>query len=328
MRIHRGYLGWGVFLVLVGAVPLAVRAGYVDPDQIPNVLNLWPLILIGIGVGIILARTRLAFLGGIVVAATLGLMAGGFLAGGFGGIGAGTCGSGGATVPFPATDGSFTETTASVDIELSCGNASISGADGNAWHVGGQDRDAAGPEVDADDNSLSVRSRHDRTDLFDGLNDRETWQITVPKDVLLDLNVTLNAGSSTMDLSGASIETVDLTLNAGSTALDLGSVRQLGAIDLTLNAGSLDLTLPNQTLRGSIQANAGAVRLCAPAGAALRLNTNESIVASYDFGDRGLVKVGSSWETPGFDTAGARIELDTRANAGSFSLNPEGGCGG
>jgi hypothetical protein len=70
------------------------------------------------------------------------------------------------------------------------------------------------------------------------------------------------------------------------------------------------------------------VRICAPVGVALRLSTNDSIVASYDFEDRGLVQVGSTWETPGFDTAGARIDLDTRANAGSFSLNPEEGCGG
>ena len=49
MRINRGFLGWGVFLLIVGAIPLAVRAGYVTVDQIGNVGSLWPLILIGIG---------------------------------------------------------------------------------------------------------------------------------------------------------------------------------------------------------------------------------------------------------------------------------------
>jgi len=42
-----------------------VRAGYVTEAQIPNVVSLWPLILIGIGVGILLARTRYALLGGL-----------------------------------------------------------------------------------------------------------------------------------------------------------------------------------------------------------------------------------------------------------------------
>ena len=33
MRIDRRFLGWGVFLVIVGAIPLAVRAGYLTSDQ-------------------------------------------------------------------------------------------------------------------------------------------------------------------------------------------------------------------------------------------------------------------------------------------------------
>ena len=80
-------------------------------------------------------------------------------------------------------------------------------------------------------------------------------------------------------------------------------------------------------MTGTIQANAGAVKLCAPAGVALRLETGESIVASYDYADEGLVQDGSVWSTPGFESAAVRIDLRTRANAGSFTLNPEGGCG-
>ena len=57
MRVRRGYLGWGVFLILAGAVPLAVRSGYLSDDQIGRLWSLWPLILVGIGVGLILGRT-------------------------------------------------------------------------------------------------------------------------------------------------------------------------------------------------------------------------------------------------------------------------------
>ena len=79
-------------------------------------------------------------------------------------------------------------------------------------------------------------------------------------------------------------------------------------------------------MTGSIEANAGAVQLCAPPGAALKLRTGESIIAAYDYDGNGLVQDGSTWTTPGFDTADVRIELRTVANAGSFALNPEGGC--
>jgi hypothetical protein len=78
---------------------------------------------------------------------------------------------------------------------------------------------------------------------------------------------------------------------------------------------------------GTIQANAGSVDLCARPGTALRLHTGQSIIASYDYEDHGLVQDGSTWSTPGFDSAPVQIELETRANAGSFTLDPEDGCG-
>jgi hypothetical protein len=126
----------------------------------------------------------------------------------------------------------------------------------------------------------------------------------------------------------ASIETIDLRLNAGSALLDLGSVEELGLIDIELNAGSVDLTLPNEPVIGSIEVNAGSVSLCTPTGAALRFNTEGSNLSSYDFEGQGLLENGSTWQTPGFEDADVRIELDVRTNAGSFSLNPEDGCRG
>ena len=33
MHVRRGFLGWGVFLILAGAIPLAVRAGYSRPTS-------------------------------------------------------------------------------------------------------------------------------------------------------------------------------------------------------------------------------------------------------------------------------------------------------
>src|SRR5512146_371010 len=99
MRIHRGFLGCGVFLILAGSIPLAVRAGYLSDDQLQNVGNLWPLILVGIGVGLLLSRTRYGFLGGFIVAGTFGVMVGGLLAGSVGGFDLG-CGSTRGTTPF------------------------------------------------------------------------------------------------------------------------------------------------------------------------------------------------------------------------------------
>ena len=326
MRVNHGFLGWGVFLVVAGAIPLAVRGGLITVEQIGNVASLWPLILIGIGIGILLSRTRLAFLGGLVVAATFGVIVGGVLAGGA--VGVGACGAGGRDMAaFDRRDGTFSGPSAAIDLELNCGDLMVSVGAGDGWSVEGETRDGSEPDVESTDESLRVSSR-EGSSWFEGLNDRDTWRVTLPEDVDLDITMELNAGSATLDLGQAAVEVLDLTLNAGSITLDLSELSQIDEFGVELNAGSLGVTLPNQSFEGSIEANAGSVNLCAPPGAALRLRTGDSFAAGYDYDDHGLIKDGSTWESPGFDTARVRIELDTRANAGSFSLNPEDGCGG
>ena len=102
MHIRRGYLGWGVFLILAGAIPLAVRAGYISNDDLSRYWDLWPIILIGIGVGLVLSRTRFAIVGGVIAAATVGIMVGGLLSAGVSGFPSASCGSPLATTAFPA----------------------------------------------------------------------------------------------------------------------------------------------------------------------------------------------------------------------------------
>ena len=74
MHVRRGALGWGVFLILAGAIPLAVRAGIMSEAQVNDLWQLWPMILIGLGVGLLLGRSRFAFIGGLIVAATFAVL--------------------------------------------------------------------------------------------------------------------------------------------------------------------------------------------------------------------------------------------------------------
>ena len=328
MRIHRGFLGWGIFLILAGSIPLAVRAGYLSGDQLRNVGSLWPLILVGIGVGLILSRTHYGFLGGFIVAATFGAIVGGVLAGSVGGFDLG-CGPGRATTAFEPRQGPLTGPSAAIDVDLSCGDLTVGVAPGTTWQVEGQDRDGQGPNIDAGNDSLRLSTRETDRGIFGALGDRQTWRVTLPDGPQLDTQLTLNAGSSTVNLAGANLGRFETTLNAGSTTVDLGSVRQIGSLDVKLNAGSITLTLPNLSVSGSFGVNAGSIELCAAPDAGLRIQTDESIVSSYDFEGTGMTKNGSTWETPGFDTAAVKIDLRAHATAGSVSLNRSAGsCGG
>src|SRR6188768_2858570 len=109
MRVNRGLLGWGVFFIVLGAVPLAVRNGLLSEAALANAWQLWPLLLIGAGLGLILSRTKLAIVGGLVIAVTFGLMGGAVLASGFripSGAGGGCAGDPGGE-RFPEHRGAF-----------------------------------------------------------------------------------------------------------------------------------------------------------------------------------------------------------------------------
>ena len=166
---------------------------------------------------------------------------------------------------FAAHDGTFTAPTASIDLELDCGSATVSVASGTAWRIEGEDEAGVGPIVEATGSSLSVRSQN-RGGGFDLFGKRESWRITLPDAVQLDPQLTLNAGSSTVNLAGATLGSFGATINAGSATVDLGSVHRIDDLQITMNAGSLELTLPNLSMTGSIQVNAGSAELCTPAG--------------------------------------------------------------
>lgn len=323
MRIDRDLFGWGVFFAVAGGIALAIQEGFVVDRAW---WSFWPLVLVGIGLGLILRRTPLEAVGGVVVAATFGLMVGGSLAGGIGGLGglpSGVCGPGDGGTPFEPRRGSL-GAAASVTVELDCGDLAITSVPGPDWMVDGSDDDGRGPQVAIDGDTLDIGQPGDGPTFLGG--DRDAWSISLPASTLTYLDVGVSAGSLRLDLGGAQLSALAVDLNAGQAVVNLTEVAGIEGFEIDVNAGDLGLILPSLPLTGSIEVNAGAVRLCAPADVALRLRTGDSVLAGQDFAAAGLVQVDDAWETPGFDTAPTRIDLRTEANAGSFRLDPPEGC--
>jgi hypothetical protein len=326
LRIDRSFVGWGLFFVLVGAVPLAVRGGALTDDQVLGWWRLWPLLLVGVGLGLILRKTPLDALGGLLIAVTAGAMLGGLLANGATGFSGDLCGQAERSVSFPTQTGALFE-TAQVEIGLDCGDVSVTTSAGNGWAVEGEDRTPGGPEISGNESLLVVRSRDGDRGPLDFVGRHATWRIALPADPALGVHAETNAGSSAFDFAGANLDLFELETNAGSAVVDLGAARVVGEIAIEINAGSLDLTLPATSTHGSIELNAGSVALCAPPGVALRIRTEESVITSYDFEGHGLIRDGDTWQTTDYDTAAQRIDLVAQGNAGSFTLDPEEGCG-
>ena len=82
MHVRRDLLFAGLFFIPLGAITLLVRAGTIDADALLDAPRLWPLMLVGLGLALLLGRSRAASLGTAVVALVLGVLVGSAIASG------------------------------------------------------------------------------------------------------------------------------------------------------------------------------------------------------------------------------------------------------
>ncbi|HET9852021.1 MAG TPA: hypothetical protein VFP56_05885 [Candidatus Limnocylindrales bacterium] len=324
MRIDRRLLGWGMFFIIVGAIPLATRAGLLDPELVGQWPSLWPLLLIGWGFGLLLRRTPVEWIGGAIAAVVFGIMAGGLLAAGFGGARIATgCGGQSAGTAFASQSGAFAG-SGRLSVELSCGSLTLRPTAGSSWSISGTETDGRAPRVDVDGSTVSIDSG--QRGSFLGSTGRTDWTIDVPTDPQVDLGLTINAGQGSMDLAGARLGAVSLTVNAGSANLVLTGAATLGDINATVNAGSAVVSLPTGGRSADLSLNAGSLVACLPPGAPLRVEWSGAL-GSNDLDEAGLTKVDSNtWESPDMNVLSPLLDLRVSANAGSFSLDRDGTC--
>ena len=323
MRLDRRLLGWGTFFILLGAIPLAVRAGYVDAAQLERWWSLWPLLLIGWGLGLVLRETPIDWLGGAVTTLTFGIMGGSLIATGVGNIpfGAACGGEGGSA--FPAQHGVLAPVS-NVSVSLPCGTLTIEPVDGDEWSLSGTSWVGRGPVVKTEGGGLEV-SGPEGLDL--GSKGRPAWVIGLPRETQsIQLDLTLNAGEGRASFDGVYLNGVDVTVNAGDLSVDVSRANSLAGVGGTVNAGSLSFFL-QASGAAEFTVNAGALNVCLPAGAAVRVEAR-STLGSTNLDELGLENLGEdTWQSPGFASAEHQVRLTVTTNAGSFDLAMGGGCG-
>jgi hypothetical protein len=332
MRIDRGYLFWGIFFVLLGAIPLADREGWIEVGGLRDVWRWWPLFLIGIGVIILFSRSRLALVATVVAAVALGTLAGTALSSVGGEVF--DCVRTGDVAGLQRTSMSGTLTPdGEVQLRLDCGDLTVGTAPGTAWSL---DAGHAGdpPRVAASADTLQIRPA-------DGTPRRQQWAVTLPSS-MGSLRVDTNASSTVVDVSGATLAQLRGTVNAGDLRVTAptGPLRSLeieanagdvnvvapttaiGRLDVQANAASIELRL-SSVADGSIDGTAMSVRVCLPTGVAVVIRGSDDLGFSGDSQATGVTRSGDRWMRQG-TTPG--VTLAVGGTASSFTLLDEGAC--
>jgi hypothetical protein len=320
MDVNRGLLFWGLALVTAGIVALAVQQGYLDRGALADAWRLWPLILIALGASIIVARTPFAILGTVLAALVIGVAGGALLT-----VGPGVVSCGGDEPPatdLASHDGSFPTGAAEVDLDFSCGSLTLGMADGTEWSASVGRTRGEPAEVESDDESLLIHNPGGS--LFDA--GRQRWDVTLGSEPVYDLDISVNGGAAAVDLGGGTFTLIDLNPNGGSVTVDL-SETAVDDFELDLNAGSTSVTVDDTTdLAGSFSVNAGSIELCTSPDVALRVTFDANLAFTHNLEGSGLNPTGETWSSDGFELAEHKIDLQLEGNAGTFTLNPAGGC--
>jgi hypothetical protein len=320
--INRSLLNWGVFLIALGGVPLAVKQGWADESIAGDLWRVWPLIRVGIGLGLILRWTPMAWLGGAIVAGTFGLIFGALIAGGVQGVSNACIGLGSGETRTTSESGPTSGTAFDLQLELSCGDVEVARGTTDEWSVEAQHDPDDRPVIEGSATSLHLRQGDGADELFVFTQQRRSdWTIGLPASPSLSVGMTLNAATGTVDLGAGPMSRLGGTFNASDATLDLGGITtpEPADLSLTFNASSGVLTLPVGSMTGSMTLNASSLTLCLPVDAGARLEL-ESTLASDNLGGSGLTNVGDGWQTEGFDTAASRIDLSITSTVSSVTL--------
>jgi hypothetical protein len=318
MRVRRGLLFWGLFLIPLGGITLLVRAGVLDASRFDEAWRLWPLLLVGLGLAIILGQTRAAVLATAVGGLVLGTFAGAILAGGSVWIGAlSDCGrSSGPGDGHLVRDGTF-DAGADVRIDLRCGSLDLTTTGEAGWRLDAAHRGPA-PLVDSTPARLEVRVPEG------GGERRNDWTVRLPASTVGSIDVSANAAGATLDLAGGRLERLAVGMNAGDLRISVGS-GAVDRIDVTMNAGRIRLDAGRSAMSGNVNLNAGSLDLCVPDGVGLQLDVTDQLTFVHNLAGRGLVHAGTTWTRAG-STPGEVIALSIGGSAASFNLDPDGGC--
>jgi hypothetical protein len=319
VTLNRGLLFWGLALITAGATALAVQQGYVDRQAIIGGWRLWPVILIGIGLSLILARTPFAVLGTVLAALILGVAGGALVT-----VGPGVACGGEIPAESEQSAGEFTGgDAATVELDFNCGELDVSMADGAGWAARTAVAGDRGVDLTAAADSLEIGSAEDGWSLEAG---RQRWEVELGSAPTYALQLSVNGADSILDLRGGTFSELDADPNAGSLSIDLSGAT-IEDLSMSMNAGSASIQTDASTaLQGTIDVNAGSLELCTAADAPLRIALGGNVPFSHNLDGSGLSRSGDTWTSDTFGAAERGVDLRVEGNAASLSLNPDGGC--
>ncbi len=300
--MNPGKLRWGVFFILTGVLLMLTTSGRLSWEFWVDLVWLWPMLLIAIGVEKICLATKLkplAYISSVILVGTVFWAYSTY-----------------ANEPrFESIDdGEFvtdynkdfphdsTVSAVNANFDFGAGTLMI-GATSDRMFEGEFFSDFGKPRVTLrkrrNEAVLRVRMPNDKYNIrWPGRIDNK-WRVKLSDKIPVKLNIDCGAASLKLDLSEIQIE--KFNLDCGASDIDVWFGARSPRVDAYINCG------------------ASSMKILIPRGAGLRVR-RDTPVSSFSSGPIKLRKRGSYQETEGFSRAPVQINLDLEAGVSSFRV--------
>lgn len=292
---HRG-LFWPAVLILVGLVALLANAGVISSDRLSLLFDLWPLILVVIGLELI-ARRGLQGAAGEVAGVLIVLIA-----------------IGGALVyvalaPNPNGSGSMSATApvgslehASFEIDVGAATVTVQGgAPDGVLYQASIDYSGPKPQVSLDTSSGRLRISQGNTSFGVFRSNRFTLRLLI--DSSLPWTIATNSGASTDTYNLADVHVGSIDVNTGASREDITLGRPSGVVPISVNGGALTVNLHR------------------PAGIAASVRVSGGAVSLDADGEQHRSIGSQSWQSSGFDGATDAYRVEVNGGACTVTID-------
>lgn len=250
-------LFWPGILILVGVFALLVNVGLVPVDRLDRLVDLWPLILVVIGLELLVRRT---FQGATaeIAAALIVVIA---IAGAAAYVALGPAiPTGTQTLDVSGRVGSLSHATARVDAGAATitmlGSPSL-GDDLYRAHI---EYSGPKPDVTLDSSSGEVHISESSSSSFFFQSRRFVLNLQLNSSVPWKIAVDSGASSDTFDLLGLHVAGIDINTGASKEDITLGP--PAGMVPITINGGALTVNVHRpSSVAASVAVSGGAVSL-------------------------------------------------------------------
>jgi hypothetical protein len=303
MGMRRGYgsLFWPAILILVGVFALLVNGGLVPVERLDRLADLWPLILVVIGLELVVRRALQGAAAEIAAALIVLLAIGGAAA--YVALGP-SIATGIQTLDAAGKVGSLSHATVQVDAggaTITMQGSSSLGDDLFRAHIEYSGRK---PDVTLDASSGEVHISQSNTSGFFFQSRR--FALTLQLNSSVPWKIAVNSGASSDVFMLATVRVVSIDVNAGASKEDITVGDPSGTVSITVNGG------------------APTVNVHRPPGAAASVSVSGG-AASLSFDGRQSKAVGTlTAQTSDYDHASDRYQIRVDGGAANVTVDSRG----